>query len=45
MSGADIADLIVGIAVVVLAVSRQLMARRFNDNYPLAATGEVRTGY
>jgi hypothetical protein len=36
MSGANATDLIIGVVVVVLLVSRQLMARRLNDNYRLS---------
>ena len=36
MSGANVTNLIIGIAVVALLVSRQLMARRLNDNYRLS---------
>lgn len=36
MSGANVINLIIGIAVVVLVVSRQLMPRRLNDNYRLS---------
>ena len=36
MSGANVTDLVIGVAVVVLLVSRQLMARRLNDNYRLS---------
>jgi hypothetical protein len=36
MSGANVADLIIGVAVVVLLVSRQLMARRLNESYRLS---------
>jgi hypothetical protein len=36
MSGANVTNLIIGLAVVALLVSRQLMARRLNDNYRLS---------
>jgi hypothetical protein len=36
VSGANVTNLIIGIAVVLLLVSRQLMARRLNDNYRLS---------
>jgi len=36
MSGANATNLIIGVAVVALLVSRQLMARRLNDNYRLS---------
>ena len=36
MSSADVTNLIIGVAVVALLVSRQLMARRLNDNYRLS---------
>jgi hypothetical protein len=36
MSGANVTNLIIGIAVVLLLVSRQLMTRRLNDNYRLS---------
>jgi hypothetical protein len=36
MSGANVTNLIIGFAVVALLVSRQLMARRLNENYRLS---------
>jgi hypothetical protein len=36
MSGANITNLIIGVAVVALLVSRQLMARRLKENYRLS---------
>src|SRR3984957_12286878 len=36
MSGANVTNLIIGLAVVALLVSRQLMARRLNENYRLS---------
>jgi uncharacterized membrane protein YhaH (DUF805 family) len=36
MSGANVTNLIIGVAVVALLVSRQLVARRLNENYRLA---------
>ena len=36
MSGANVTNLIIGVAVVALLVSRQLMARRLNENYRLS---------
>jgi uncharacterized membrane protein YhaH (DUF805 family) len=36
MSGANVTNLIIGVAVVALLVSRQLMARRLNDSYRLS---------
>ena len=36
MSGANATNLIIGVAVVVLLVSRQLMARRLNESYRLS---------
>jgi uncharacterized membrane protein YhaH (DUF805 family) len=36
MSSADITNLVIGLVVIALLVSRQLMARRLNDNYRLS---------
>ena len=36
MSGANVTDLVIGVAVVALLVSRQLMVRRLNENYRLS---------
>jgi hypothetical protein len=36
MSGANVTNLVIGIVVVVLLVSRQLMARRLNESYRLS---------